>query len=148
MQRIFILLAFTGCVHAGTVQGIVLEHVSGRPLARSIIRLVPVPQSSGTKVEPLSMRVGLSGTFVFPNVTPGIYLLSSLHDGYFPASFGQRLPIGHGAPIEVTADSTLFAELRMRHKGALAGRVLDENGVGTAGIPVVAYRARLPLRSA
>ena len=36
----------------------------------------------------------------------------------------------------------------MRHKGALTGRVLDENGVGTPGVPVVAYRARLPLRTA
>src|SRR4029077_3419002 len=127
MRRTFILLAFAGCIQAGTVQGIVLEHASGRPLARSIIRLDPVPQSSGKKAEPLSMRVGLSGTFVFPNVTPGIYLLTSIHDGYFPASFGQRLPLGHGAPIEVTADSTLFAELRMRHKGAVTGRVFDEN---------------------
>ena len=148
MQRTIILLAFVGCVHAGTIQGIVLEHASGRPLARSIIRLDPVPQSTGNKVEPLTLRVGLSGTFVFPKVTPGVYLLTAIHDGYFPASFGQRLPLGHGAPIEVTADSTLFAELRMRHKGAVTGRVLDENGVGTAGIPVVAYRARLPLRSA
>ena len=32
----------------------------------------------------------------------------------------------------------------MRHKGALTGRVLDENGVGTPGVPVVAYRARSP----
>jgi hypothetical protein len=36
----------------------------------------------------------------------------------------------------------------MRRKGAITGRVLDENGVATAGIPVLAYRARLPLRSA
>lgn len=55
--------------------------------------------------------------------------------------------MGRGTPIQVTTDSDLFAELRLRHKGAVTGRVLDENGVGRAGISVVAYRARLPLRS-
>jgi hypothetical protein len=49
-------------------------------------------------------------------------------------------------PVTVTNESNLFAELRMRRRGAITGRVLDENGVGTAGVPVVAYRARLPLR--
>ncbi len=85
---------------------------------------------------------------MFQNVAPGVYLLNGARGGYFPAAYGQRLPIGRGTPIEVTADSNLFAELRLRRKGALTGRTLDENGVATAGILVVAYRARLPLRSA
>jgi hypothetical protein len=148
MQRALILLAVAGYVQAGTIQGVVLEHTSGRPLARTVVRLDPVPQSSGNKAQALTLRVGLSGNFVFPTVTPGLYLLTAIHDGYFPAAFGQRLPLGRGAPIDVTADSTLFAEMRLRRKGAVTGRVLDENGVGTNGIPVVAYRARLPLRSA
>ena len=147
MPRALIFLAVAGCVQAGTIQGIVLEHASGRPLARTVVRLDPVPQSSGDKSHPLTLRVGLSGSFVFPTVAPGVYLLTAIHEGYFPGAFGQRLPLGHAAPIEVNADSTLFAELRLRHKGAVTGRVLDENGVGTSGIPVVAYRARLPLRS-
>ena len=148
MSRALVLLAVAGCVHAGTIQGVVLEHASGRPLARSVVRLDPVPQSGGEKGHPVTLRVGLSGTFVFPTVAPGIYLLTVTHDGYFPGAFGQRLPLGHPAPIEVTADSTLFAEVRLRHKGAVTGRIFDENGVGTAGIPVVAYRARLPMRLA
>ena len=148
MLRALILLAVAGCVQAGTIQGVVLEHASGRPLARSVVRLDPVPQSGGEKGHPLSQRVGLSGTFVFPTVDPGIYLLTVAHDGYFPGAFGQRVPLGHPAPIEVTADSTLFADVRLRHKGAVTGRIFDENGVGTAGVPVVAYRARLPMRLA
>jgi hypothetical protein len=147
-MRALLVLVFAGCVQAGTIQGIVLEHASGRPLARSVVRLDPVPQASGNKAQPLTQRVGLSGQFVFPSVTPGFYIVTAIHDGYFPVAFGQRLPLGHGAPIEITKDSTLFAELRLRHKGAVTGRVLDENGVGAAGIPVFAYRARAPLRSA
>lgn len=94
------------------------------------------------------MRAGRSGQFVFPAVAPGIYLLNAIREGYFPAAYGQRLPIGRGTSFEVAADSKLFAELRLRRKGALTGRVFDENGVATARVPVVAYRARLPLRSA
>jgi hypothetical protein len=148
MRRALILLAVAGCVRAGTIQGVVLEHASGRPLARSMVRLDPVPQSGGEKGHPLTLRVGLSGNFVFPTVLPGVYLLTATHAGYFPGAFGARLPLGRGVPIEVTRESTLFAEIRLRHQGAITGRVLDENGVGTSGIPVVAYRARLPLRSA
>src|SRR6266849_4337807 len=135
-------------MQAGTIQGVVLEQASGRPLARTVVRLDPVPQSSGTKVQPLATRAGRTGHFVFPSVAPGIYLLSAVRDGYFRSAYGQRLPIGRGTPIEVTADSTLFAELRLRHKGAITGRVLDENGVARSGVAVLAYRARLPLRSA
>lgn len=148
MRRALILLAVAVCVQAGTIQGVVLEHASGRPLARSVVRLDPVPQSGGEKGRPFTLRVGLSGNFVFPTIPPGIYLLTATHAGYFRGSFGARLPLGRGAPIEVTRESTLFAEMRLRHQGAITGRVLDENGVGTSGIPVVAYRARLPLRSA
>jgi hypothetical protein len=91
---------------------------------------------------------GRNGHFVFSSVQPGTWLLTAMNDGYFPAGYSQRVPIGSGRPFEVTADSQMFAELRLRHKGALTGRVLDENGVGTAGIQVLAYRAWLPLRSA
>ena len=81
MLRALILLTVTGCVHAGTIQGIVLEHASGRPLTRSMVRLDPVPQSTGEKGHPLIMRVGLSGNFVFPTVEPGVYLLTATHSG-------------------------------------------------------------------
>ena len=85
---------------------------------------------------------------MFPAVPEGLFILTAIRDHYFPASFGQRLPGGQGAPVEVTADSNLFAELRMRRMGAITGRVLDESGIGLPDVPVVAYRARLPLRIA
>jgi hypothetical protein len=124
-----------------------LEHSSGRPLARTVIHLYTVPGSGDPPSQPLLTRTSRSGHFVLPPVPAGLYLLTALRDGYFPAAYGQRLPAGRGVPVSITADTTLFAELRMRHKGALTGRVLDENGVGTSGVPVVAYRALLPLRS-
>jgi len=147
MYRLMAALAACCSVRAGVVQGVALEQVSGRPLARTIIRLEPAPQPGNSRLEPLSTRAGRSGTFVFNGVLPGKYLLTALREGFFPAAYGARVATGHGTPFDVTADSTLFAELRLRHKGAVTGRVLDENGVGAAGVQVVAYRARAPLRS-
>src|SRR5438552_119248 len=147
MHRVLALLATAVCMQAGTIQGVVLEQASGRPLARTVVRLDPIPQSNGTIAPPLTIRAGRTGHFTFQSVAPGIYILNAARDGYFRAAYGQRLPIGRGTPIEVTSDSNLFAELRLRHKGALNGRVFDENGVGMTGIPVIAYRAKLPLRS-
>jgi hypothetical protein len=85
---------------------------------------------------------------MFPAVPEGMYLLTAIRDHYFPASYGQRLPSGHGVPFQVTRDSDMFAELRMRRMGAITGRILDENGIGLPGVDVVAYRTRLPLRIA
>ena len=148
MHLVLVLLAVAIHVQAGTIQGVVLEQASGRPLARTVVRLDPVPKSGGSKVQPLATRAGRSGQFVFSAVAPGLYILAAVREGYFPVAYGQRLPTGRGTPIQVTADSDLFAELRLRHKGALTGRVLDENGVARPGVSVLAYRARLPLRSA
>src|SRR5579872_732909 len=131
-------------LHAGVVRGVVIEHASGLPLARSVVLLTPLPGAAG---KALSMRAATSGLFAFTGVPDGVYLLVARREGYFPAGYGQRRPDGQGLPIEVTKDSDVFADLRMFHQGALTGRVLDENGVGMENISVIAYRARLPLRS-
>lgn len=145
---VFIAIVLTVSGDAGTVQGVVVENVSGRPVARTIVRLERVAQTSATKSESLVTRATLSGHFEFPPVAPGVYILTAERDGFFPAAYGQKLPMGRGKPFQVFADSDTFAELRLRHMGAVSGRVLDENGVGAARVPVFAYQDRLPLRSA
>lgn len=143
-MRFCLLAAAAAALHAGVVRGVVLEHASGLPLARTVVLLTPLPGSTGTA---LSGRTALSGAFVFQNIPDGVYLLAAKREGFFTVGYGQRRPDGQGLPIEITKDSDLFADLRMFHQGAVTGRVLDENGVGMENIPVIAYRARLPLRS-
>jgi hypothetical protein len=116
-------------------------------MARTVVRLQPVPKA-GAENKPLQTRAGTGGAFAFPAVPDGLYFLVATREPYFPAYYGQRRPDGHGAPIEVNKDTDLFAELRMYRKGAITGRVLDENGIGMQDVPVIAYRARLPLRAA
>jgi hypothetical protein len=142
LLRLAFFAALLGCARAGTIQGIALEQASGRPLNRTLLRLTPL--SKGGQAQ--TARAGPSGQFSFPFVAPGSYILQATREGFFPLEFGQRLAVGHGRPIEIVADTNFFAEMRLHHKGAVTGRVLDENGVGAAGVTVLAYRARLPIR--
>ena len=128
---------------AGTIQGIVVEHASGRPLSRTTVELRGVNSDSSYSL--ITDRVG---HFAFPGVREGLYTVVAKRQGFFDATYGQRKPVGRGTPVEVTKDSDLFAELRMRRKGAITGRVLDENGVGLPGVQVLAYLTRSPLRPA
>ncbi len=147
IRAISLLLVFAASVHAGVIQGEVLEQASGRPLARTIVRLIPVPGQPAGAVRELQIRANNTGHFVFPPVPSGLFLLIVQREGFSPAAYGQRRPAAQGTPILVTPDSDLFAEFHMRRMGAISGRVLDENGVGLPGITVLAYRARFPLRS-
>jgi hypothetical protein len=49
MYRALVALAVAGYAHAGTVEGIVLEQASGRPLARTAVRLDAVPHAGRLK---------------------------------------------------------------------------------------------------
>ena len=148
MRLAFCCLATALAASAGVVQGVVIEHASGHPLARTRVRMEPVPKPGSGDLRPLQVRAASAGQFVFNNVPDGLYLLVTLRDGYFPAAYGQRRPNGRGTPIQVTRDSELFTQVPMWRLGAITGRVLDENGIGLTGVTVLAYRARLPLRSA
>ena len=142
MRFAFAWLTITLTAEAGVVRGVVSEHISGLPLARTTFDCSRF-RRPGVETRPRAMRVESTGKFVFLNVPDGLYLLIATRDPYFPAAYGQRRPEGHGTPIEVTKDSDLFAELRMYRKGAVTGRVLDENGIGMQDAPVIAYsRAR------
>jgi hypothetical protein len=146
MIRLLPALLLASAAHAGVVQGTVQEFATGYSLSRTVVRLIPVPRADNVDLKQIQLRSAGAGQFVFFNVPDGYYFLIATRNGYFPGAYGQRRPNGQGTPILVTKDSDLFAQLRMHRKGALTGRVLDENSVGIEGVPVVAYRARLPLR--
>lgn len=147
-MRIVLALLLAAAAYAGVVQGTVQEYASGYALSRTVVRLIPVPRADNVDLKQIQLRSASAGQFVFFNVPDGYYFLIATREGYFPGAYGQRRPNGQGSPILVTRDSDLFAQLKMHRKGAITGRVLDENGVGIEGVPVVAYRARLPLRVA
>jgi len=147
LGALFLLLAAS--LRAGVIQGVVLENASGRPLARTIVRLEPVRQAgtNETGARLVQVRTNRNGVFSFAAIPAGLYTIAAEREGFLPTAFGQRRATGRGVPVNVTLDSKFFAELRMPRMGSISGRVLDENGVGVPRVPVLAYRARLPLRS-
>lgn len=148
--RIAWFVATPAALRAGTITGSVLEEASGRPLARTVVRLQLIGNAASTDrpKQPLETRTTSSGSYTFPAIPDGLYLVVASRAFYFPTFYGQRRPDGQGTPVSVTTDSSLFAQIRMRRMGVITGRVLDENDIGMTNVTVVAYRARFPLRVA
>ncbi|MBY0372731.1 MAG: carboxypeptidase-like regulatory domain-containing protein [Bryobacteraceae bacterium] len=129
---------------AGVIKGIVLDQESGSPLSRTRVRLHEI-RGDGV-VERATIFSGRAGQFAFENLPAGAYLVSAMRDGYQTAYWGQKRPDTLGLPIDLKADASLFAELRVYRLGAITGRVVDENRIGIAGVAVYAYPAKSPLR--
>jgi hypothetical protein len=146
MERAFLcavlLLRTAG---AGTIQGTVVEHLSGRPLARALVTLTAVgPQGAGGAV---ATRANTTGQFRFVNLAAGAYLLSAARTGFATMQYGQKNWKSAGAPIFLPEpESNFTAELRLHHLGAITGAVWDENQVGLPGQDVVVYEDTRPLR--
>ena len=130
--------------NAAVIGGVVLDHATGRALARSHVTLRPV---DGTGGKPQSVRAGRTGQFTF-TVSGGMYLLGASRDGFAPFQYGQKEWKSAGKPMSVAQDGSLYLDIRLRRYAAISGTLLDENEVGIPDQKVVAYPARQPLRIA
>jgi hypothetical protein len=130
--------------HAAVIGGVVLDHATGRPLARSLVTIRPI---DGTGGKPQSARAGRTGQFTF-TVSAGMYLLRASRDGFAPFQYGQKEWKSAGRPMSVEQDGSLYLDIRLRRYAAISGTILDENEVGIPDQKVVAYPATQPLRIA
>ena len=139
-----ILLA-SAAAQGAVIEGYVVENLTGRPLARSRVALVPLGAGvrSGAPVFTDS-----TGHFLFASVGAGAFVLMAEKRGYATASFGQKRWNGPGTPVVVERDSRFAAEIRLSRFGAVSGTVVDENGVGIPTVQVSAYKDGRPLRLA
>jgi protocatechuate 3,4-dioxygenase beta subunit len=130
---------------AATVQGTIVDHATGRPLARAQVRLTRAgAQDAGSAID---TRANSTGQFSFAGVSAGTYVLSASRPGFAPMRYGQKRWNGAGAPIFLPQQESQFvAELRLRRLGAISGTVWDENQVGLPEQDVVVYRAAQPPR--
>ncbi len=143
---VFILLALRAS--AAVLQGIVTDDETGNVLARTTVTLTPLATSKpAADVTPLTIRSGDRGAFSMLSVRPGWYVLKASRPGYADAEAGQLRPGRPGMPFEILPDTqSTFVQLRMKHLAAIAGSLLDENGVGLPDLPVHVYTARRPVR--
>ncbi len=124
---------------ASTLEGVVLENRSTRPLARTQVVLHVLDQSYMSRNN--AAMTDSAGRFSFRGLAPGVYMVSASRAGYADANYGQKRWSGSGSPIVLQSDGKFFCEIRLKRLGAVSGEVLDENQVGLPGNTVVAYPA-------
>jgi hypothetical protein len=137
------LLLAAATLHAAVIRGTVVEHSSGKPLARTLVALAPLPGTLGT---PQSVRTNTWGTFEFPPLPAGAYLVSASRRGFPPVQYGQKNWRAAGTPVVLEQEQSTFLSIRMPRYGGITGIVVDENDVGLPEHEVVAYRNTRPPR--
>jgi hypothetical protein len=147
MRRLLLAALCCWAAHAAVaavIRGVVLDHATSRPLARSLVTLRPV-DGVGGKTQ--TVRADRTGQFAF-SVSAGMYLLRATRDGFAPFQYGQKEWKSAGKPMSVEKDGSLFLDIRLRRYAAISGTVLDENEIGIPDQKVIAYPARQPLKIA
>ena len=135
---------------AARIEGEVVDG-DGRPVANAIVRAfgergagrVPAADSLGVTAGPVppitapgadslafvgQATTGRDGRFVLARLRPGAYTVAASHDAFAPAA-SERLRVAGGAALR-------GVRIEMQPGAELAGRVVDERGVGLEAIPV------------
>src|SRR3954452_6744269 len=135
---VFLLVSLAGALplEAAILRGYVVEHNTGKVLARALVAILPLPGTSGPT---LSVRTNSSGVFEFINIPAGAYLVNGSRRGFAPVHYGQKRWNAPGTPVALTQDETIMISLRMPRYGAITGSVVDENDAGMPEHEVVAY---------
>jgi hypothetical protein len=143
LQHLLPCLLFAAPAVAGVLKGITLENQTSYPLARARVTLHRLEGDHLTAVT--SVIASRSGLFTFTALPEGYYQVSATRNGFAEARHGQRRNNAPGTPLFVGADGEQFVELRLKRFGVITGRTVDENRVGLAGIPVIAYTTPMPM---
>lgn len=140
-MRMALLILAASLLHGATIRGNVVEHQTGKPLSRVLMKLLPLP---GVPATVTTTRTNAYGAFEFANVPAGPWLLSASRKDYVTVQYGQKQWSSAGLPIVLDDAAAVFLNIRMPRFGAIAGRVLDENEVGIPSQQVVAYKNSQP----
>jgi protocatechuate 3,4-dioxygenase beta subunit len=82
-----------------------------------------------------------SGKFVFEDVAPGRYTLTSEKTGFVTQRYGARSDTSPGTPLALEAGNELKdVAIRMTPQAVIAGRVTDQDGDPVSNIPVSVFR--------
>ena len=133
-------------VWAGVIQGVVLEQATSLPLARTKVRVERIEGSQ--RLGMATVIAGATGSFVVHGLPTGQYVVTATRAAFVPELYRSKPGDSRTAVLNLKEDGEIFAEVRMRRMGAITGRIVDENRVGIPGVTVIAYEARVPLRSA
>jgi Carboxypeptidase regulatory-like domain len=143
MRKWLLLMLACGASQAAIIKGTVVENQSGKPLARTLISIRPVPGSPGPD---LTARTNTYGSFEFAGLPAGSYLLGAARRGFMPVQYGQKNWRASGTPIVLDAEQSTFLYVRLPRFASISGIVVDENDVGLPEHEIAAFKNTRPPR--
>jgi Carboxypeptidase regulatory-like domain len=136
-RLVYVLMLWSACAAAQTVEGNVVNSVTGRGIAGVKVNL------SWANDTHYSATTDAQGHFLFDNVRDGVYTVSYSSPDYFYEPKGPRqFPVSAGA-------SPVKLEARMTPLARLSGRVVDGRGqaVPGAGVQISGPRRSMAART-
>lgn len=128
-------------LHAAVIRGVVVENLTGKPLARAVVILQPI---AGTPGDTRSMRANSLGGFEFELLAAGAYVLKASRKAFMPMEYGQKRWNSAGTPVVLRDEETAFLSVRLLRYSAIKGTILDENDIGLPDHEIAAYRLGSP----
>lgn len=119
------------------LEGVVLEHATGNPIAGAKVKLSVADGSTG--VESIQ-TAGADGKFAFRNVQPGSYRLSASSNGFVTQQYGALLPGGPGRVIAAAAGGVSNLAISLTKAATVSGHARNADGAPLAGVRIELLR--------
>ena len=126
---------------AAIVSGVVINKLTGAPIKNAHVIYTRIDPAITRSSTPISKDTDLEGRFSL-HLQPGGYRLWAERSGFARQVFGALSPAGEGTALALAPGQQFgLITLRMVPLGAIAGRVLDEEGepIQSAGIQVLRF---------
>ncbi|HET8890804.1 MAG TPA: carboxypeptidase regulatory-like domain-containing protein [Candidatus Angelobacter sp.] len=136
-------LAFSAPVLAassfGTVDGSVVNKLSGAPIKNAHVIYTRTSSSAGAS-SPVSTETDVEGHFNL-QLAPGSYRLWVERNGFARQVYGALSPAGEGTALTLAPGQQIHEVVfRLVPLGAIAGRILDDDGEPLQGVGIQALR--------
>lgn len=121
-----------------SITGTVLSAATGQPLRRAQVTLRPADGKGQSRYQ----STDESGSFSFPSVVPGQYVITAQREGYLPLSAGRigdyKMP-----PIFSVSSGQAISSLvyRLAPSGVIAGKVKFDDAEPAANVAIQLYRS-------
>jgi len=126
---------------AGVVNGVVINKLTEAPLKNAHVIYTKIDPAAAVAPSPISKDTDAEGRFSL-QLPPGSYRLWVERSGYARQVYGALSPAGEGTTLTLARGQQLGPlTFRVAPLGAIAGRVIDEDGepVQSAGIQVLRF---------
>ncbi|MGP0075932.1 MAG: carboxypeptidase regulatory-like domain-containing protein [Bryobacteraceae bacterium] len=122
----------------GVIEGTVLSGATGQPLRRAQILLRP----TDSKGAALYQTTDESGSFAFPKVAPGRYVITVRREGYLPLSAGRIGDYKMPPIFTVSSGQTISSFVwRMTPSAVVSGKVKFDDAEPAVNVAIQLYRS-------